>query len=313
MSPQRGSGPAAKGAAPSRPSGGGDRQRARNRRPPQQRSARPAAPAPRSTAPRPIDPWAPSSTGSIRVVIARMTPLVVVIVGAVVAAVGLVVAGIVLAAIGAAVLAVNERVGGPNRVITRIGGRTLTSTEQPGLRNIVEGLCVASGQPVPELRLLEDDAPNALTLARRKAPSVLFCTTGLLRDMKRIELEGIVAHELAHLKNGDAHRAAHAMAACGTLALVTRVTPRLVLSLGDPRREVLADLAATAMTRYPPGLRAALATIANAPSIKVRSIDEITYRLTAPLWCAPLDDGEEHRVRMEVLDLELRVETLAEL
>jgi Zn-dependent protease with chaperone function len=134
-----------------------------------------------------------------------------------------------------------------------------------------------------------------------------------MRDLRRIELEGVIAHELAHLKNGDARRAAHAMAACGTLSLVSRSVPTAVLLLGDPRREVLADLGGSAMTRYPRGLGAALAAIAHAPSVRVGSLDERTFRLTARLWCAPLDGDRAHRVRSGVLDLGLRVEALGEL
>ena len=173
-----------------------------------------------------------------RLALARLT--LELIVGVVLVAMSSVIGGVALIVIGAAVLAVNESIGGPNRIVARIGGRTVAPGEQPGLRNIVEGLCVASGQSVPELRILDDDAPNAIVLCRRGGGTVLVCTAGLLRDLSRIELEGVVAHELAHVKNGDARRAAHAMAACGGLApLISAATPKAVLALGDPRREVL--------------------------------------------------------------------------
>jgi hypothetical protein len=260
-----------------------------------------------------VDAWAPIPTGGWRPLVARLAPLTIVVIGIVVAAIGAVAAGIVLVLLGSAVLVVNERIAGPTRVIARVGGRTLSPDDEPGLRNIVEGLCIASGQSVPELRLLDDEAPNALILGRRNGPTVLVCTTGLLDTLKRIELEGVIAHELAHLKNGDTQRATHAMAACGTLALISEAVPRFVRSLGDPRREVLADFAGSAMTRFPPGLGAALGVIASAPSYVVRALDQRAFRLTAPLWFAPLDGDRTPQERAGVLDLELRVEALAEL
>jgi Zn-dependent protease with chaperone function len=244
---------------------------------------------------------------------AQVAPLLLVIGGLALAGAGITIGGLVVAIVGIAVIATNELIGAPSRVIARVGGRILGPEEQPGLRNVVEGLCVANGLTVPELRILDDDAPNALVLARGKRGTVLFCTRALLVQLTRIQLEGVVAHELAHVKNGDARRAAHAMGACGAVALLSRSAPRFVLALGDPRRESLADLGASEMTRYPPGLRAALAVIARAGHGQVRTMDEIAYRLTAPLWCAPLDEESVTRVRSGVLDLELRVEALAEL
>jgi heat shock protein HtpX len=236
-----------------------------------------------------------------------------VLVGIIVIAVGAVPVGGAVAAIGVLVLVGNEIVGRPAAVISRIGGRILSPGEQPGLRNIVEGLCVASGQSVPELRLLDEGAPNAIALYRRRGEAVLFCTAGLLVDLDRIELEGVIAHELAHIKNGDARRAANAMAACGTLALISRQTPIAVLVLGDPRREVLADLGASAITRYPRGLLSALSKIGSDPRATISSLGTTAYRLTAALWCAPLNSDQRQRVREGVFDLTLRVETLAEL
>jgi heat shock protein HtpX len=309
MSTNRGSGSPA--GSKRGPGPGGRGAPHRNRRPPQQRASQPA-PAPAPVVHQKIDPWAPVPTGTWRAVVARLAPLFVVVVGVVVAAVGVVAVGIVLVVIGGLIAIVNEWVGGAERVIARVGGRSLAAGDEPGLRNIVEGLCVASGQAVPEIRLLDDEAPNALLLGRRAGPAVLVCTTGLLTILKRIELEGVVAHELAHLKSGDTRRAAHAMAACGALALVSGAAPRAILWLGDPRREALADLAGSAMTRFPPGLRAALGAIARTP-LTIRAIDRTAVRLTAPLWCAPLGGDQARRTRPGVLDLELRVEALAEL
>ncbi|HWD24331.1 MAG TPA: hypothetical protein VG368_02605, partial [Acidimicrobiales bacterium] len=179
MSSQRRSGSPARPSSASntttsRPQGGGP-----GRRPAQPRATRIAAPAQRSIEHRTIDPWAPASSGTFRALVARLAPLLLVALGAVVATLSLV-PGVVILGLGAALLAMNEHVANPRHVLERLGGRVIAPHEQPGLRNIVEGLCVASGQAVPEIRILHEDAPNALLLYRRKGEAVLLCTSGLL-------------------------------------------------------------------------------------------------------------------------------------
>ncbi|MEJ7583158.1 MAG: M48 family metalloprotease [Acidimicrobiales bacterium] len=71
------------------------------------------------------------------------------------------------------------------------------------LHNLVEGLCIASGLPKPRVYVVEDDAPNAFATGRDPKHAAIAVTTGLLAKLNRVELEGVVAHELSHIKNYD--------------------------------------------------------------------------------------------------------------
>jgi heat shock protein HtpX len=114
------------------------------------------------------------------------------------------------------------------------------------LHNVVEGLCVAAGLPKPALYVAPDPAPNAFAVGRNPAHASLVVTTGLLDSMSRVELEGVVAHELAHIRSHD--------------ILLTSTAVGLLFLRGflPPRRETEADVVGVRITRYPPGLIAAL-------------------------------------------------------
>jgi heat shock protein HtpX len=164
------------------------------------------------------------------------------------------------------------------------------------LHNLVEGLCIASGLPKPRVYVIHDPAPNAFATGRNPKHAALAFTTGLLEQMNRVELEGVVAHELSHIKNYDILVSTLAVTLVGTIAIVTDIAIRtmwwnggrvhrsgdradrnnplafvgLALLVVAPlvaramqaavsrRRETLADVSAVRITRYPPGLISAL-------------------------------------------------------
>ncbi len=165
------------------------------------------------------------------------------------------------------------------------------------LHNIVEGLCIASGLPKPRVYVIEDEAPNAFATGRDPKHAAIAVTTGLLHKMNRVELEGVVAHELSHIKNYDILVSTLAVTMVGVIALVSDFGIRFLWwgggrrsdsdrSGGGPavifaivgfallilspivakvmqlaisrRREALADFSGVEMTRYPPGLISAL-------------------------------------------------------
>jgi heat shock protein HtpX len=164
------------------------------------------------------------------------------------------------------------------------------------LHNLVEGLCIASGLPKPRVYVIEDDAPNAFATGRDPQHAAIAVTTGLLEKMNRVELEGVIAHELSHIRNYDILVSTIAVTLVGAVAILADVTIRLmwwnggrvhrgndrqnggnplaivgfVLLIFAPiiarvmqaavsrRRETLADVSACQMTRYPPGLISAL-------------------------------------------------------
>jgi heat shock protein HtpX len=164
------------------------------------------------------------------------------------------------------------------------------------LYNLVEGLCIASGLPQPAVYIVDDPAPNAFATGRNPDHAAIAVTTGLLEMMNRVELEGVVAHELSHIKNYDILVSTLAVTLVGAVAIVTDIAIRMlwwnggrarrsgdrgdsnnplalvgfVLLILSPiiaramqaaisrKRETLADISACQLTRYPPGLISAL-------------------------------------------------------
>ena len=136
-------------------------------------------------------------------------------------------------------------------VVTRTGGEPADETRHARFHNVVEGLCVAGGLPKPELLVLDDDALNALACGRNPRDASVLVTSGLLGGLSRIELEGVLAHELSHVKSLDILPDTLAAAIPGGRWLTRRYR-------ADAVYEALADQQAVGMTRYPPGLLSAL-------------------------------------------------------
>ena len=91
----------------------------------------------------------------------------------------------------------------PAMALRRIGAVPVDEDDDPRLYNVTEGLCATFGLGMPSLHVVVDDVPNACALGRDHRRSDIVVTTGLLRRLDPIELEGVVAHELAHVKRGD--------------------------------------------------------------------------------------------------------------
>ncbi|MDA8359509.1 MAG: M48 family metalloprotease [Actinomycetota bacterium] len=198
------------------------------------------------------------------------------------AVIGLVVALVVCGGVALAVARSATR-----RALAVIGGRPVDAREVPRLANLVEGLCATCGVRPPALRLVEDAVPNACALG---APGrgVLVVTTGLVQSVGLLELEGVVAHELAHVKN---HDAAVSEVAVTVLAPIVRLTARDALvhrSLGRGR-EYAADREAASMVRSPRGLERALETMEHSPSPSAGSrFTGWRWSLTRWLWIDPM-------------------------
>jgi len=198
--------------------------------------------------------------------------------------------------------------------------------------NLVEGLCIAAGLPKPRLYVVDDPAPNAFATGRDPEHAAVAVTTGLLETMNRVELEGVIAHELSHVKNYDIRVTTIAVTAVGAIALLADIGLRfmwfgggrrrgsnnsggaggilaivaLVLLVVAPiiavlmkaamsrKRELLADATGVQLTRYPPGLISALEKL-SADQAVVRSAS----RATEQLWIeSPLERKEgqaEHK------------------
>ena len=102
------------------------------------------------------------------------------------------------------------------------------------LHNLVEGLCIAGGLPKPGVYVVEDDAPNAFATGRDPRHAAVAVTTGLLSRLDRVELEGVLAHELSHIKSYDTLVSTLAVTLVGVITILTDVSLRF-LWWGGPR------------------------------------------------------------------------------
>jgi heat shock protein HtpX len=219
---------------------------------------------------------------------------VVLAVGALLAIVGGPVV-LVLAALAALVLAVVAYLYADRLVLRVSHARAVSPDEEPRYHNLVEGLCVSAGLPKPELYVIDDEAPNSFAAGRDPAHAAIVVTTGLLRKLSRVELEGVVAHELSHIRANDTLVTGLGTALVGLpLMPAGALADRLLASLVGRGRERDADLGGVRLTRYPPGLAAALENIRReGPATLPAS------RATAHLWISSPLDGESGAIRLE--------------
>ena len=161
------------------------------------------------------------------------------------------------AGLGLAVLVVGFAPGvGEDTALRAAGAQLVDARAEPRYHNLVEGLCRGAGLPMPRLYVVESDAANAFTVGRDPERAALVVTRGLLAGLNRVELEGVLAHELNHIWSWGARLA--------TLGVALGRVPGLLGLLAPPRREFDADEAGARLTRYPPGLVSALRKLAAA-------------------------------------------------
>jgi len=187
-------------------------------------------------------------------------------------------------------------------IVLRISGaKEVKHDENPDLYHIVENLCIGAGLPMPKVYLIEDSAPNAFATGRDPEHATVVVTSGLLQKLERLELEGVIAHELSHIKSYDIRLMSLAVLLVGIVALLADLFFRytwygagarpsnrrrggggggailliiaLIAAIIAPiaaqfirfaisrRRESLADASAALLTRYPEGLARALEKI----------------------------------------------------
>jgi heat shock protein HtpX len=135
--------------------------------------------------------------------------------------ISLIAGAVVLLYIGVAYLASGRA------ALALAGAHLATGPEYAQLRNIVEEMSIASGTPMPKVYVVEDPSPNAFATGRNAEHAAVTVTTGLLTQLSRRELKGVVAHELAHIKNRDIAITTLAVLTAGTIAVLADLSMRI--------------------------------------------------------------------------------------
>ncbi len=111
--------------------------------------------------------------------------------------------GAIIALVVAGVLSVVSYFNGDKLVLASTRAKAVTPQDEPRLHNVVEGLAIAAGIPKPRVYVVPEQAPNAFATGRDPEHSSIAVTQGLLASLNRVELEGVIGHELAHVLDRD--------------------------------------------------------------------------------------------------------------
>lgn len=225
-------------------------------------------------------------------------------------------------------------------VIRMTGAQVLQESDNPKLFGLVQEVCLASGLPMPKVAVVVDDAPNAFATGRNPEHALIAFTTGILDVMDRDELQGVVAHEMAHVANRDTLVSAVAATTAGAIAIVSDMLIRmmwfggrrdresganpvtlvisLVVMLMAPiaamllkaaisrKRESLADATAVDFTRNPAGLRKALEILARDSTVVQQRSNAVAH-----IWIeSPLDAKAVSKLFATHPPIEERIATL---
>lgn len=202
-------------------------------------------------------------------------------------------------------------------VLKMTRAKVIKYEDNPNLFNVVNEVVIASGLPMPKVAIVNDPAPNAFATGRNPANALIAFTTGLLESMDRDELQGVTAHEMAHVANRDTLVSAVAATTAGVIALISDILMRMLWFGGgrsrghqgqmpiflaiiplilapiaatllkaaiSRRRESLADATAISFTRNPAGLRSALEVLARDNTVvEARSSAVAHFYIESPL------------------------------
>lgn len=179
-------------------------------------------------------------------------------------------------------------------VLTLVGAKEMKNTPGQDVFDLVTNLSMAAGIPAPKLYLVNDSAPNAFATGRDPAHAVICVNSGLLEILDKSELEGVIAHEISHIKNYDTRLSAMVVVLVGLVsvlaefflrsmwwsdssdrkksgnvllilglvaAIISPLVAQLIQFAISRQREFLADASGAYLTRFPEGLARALEKI----------------------------------------------------
>ncbi len=136
-----------------------------------------------------------------------------------------------------AVLALITFTSGDSVLLSLAKARRIDKEHHPVLYNVVEEMCIASGlAKMPAIYIIDDPAPNAFAVGREPERASVAVTSGLLETLNRDELQGVVAHELAHIKNRDVLYMTTLTVMVGSITLLAAVARRMLFARGGSRR-----------------------------------------------------------------------------
>ena len=175
------------------------------------------------------------------------------------------------------------------------GAEPISKKDAPEFYSIVESLSITAGLPMPKLYIINDSSMNAFAAGTNPENSVICVTMGLLENMDKVEIEGVMAHEISHIKNYDIRVSMAAVALTAVIGVLSDIVLRFIFLNDDDedsknpitlilglffvlispllatitrlaiyrQREFLADATAVSLTRYPDGLISALEKLKN--------------------------------------------------
>lgn len=202
-------------------------------------------------------------------------------------------------------------------VLWTTGAREATKKEFFHFYTVVENLCLAQGLPMPKLYVIDTPAMNAFATGRNPKNAVVCATTGLLEKLDRSDIEGVVAHELSHIKNYDILLSSIVAVIVGALSIIsdfvlrhfwfrrndnkdrnqspifvlvflivliiTPIVATLIQLAISRKREFLADASGVLMTRNPNGLISALEKISTFSKVETASFSTAHLFIANPL------------------------------
>lgn len=232
--------------------------------------------------------------------------------------------------------------GADTLVLTITKAKVIQPEDNPQLHNLVEEMALASGIKKPKIAIVEDSAPNAFATGRDENHALIAFTTGILQVMDREQLQGVIAHEMAHIKNRDTLVGVIATVSAGLIAVLVDFSWRFAFSGrgskkgGNPillavalisiclapvaavmiksaitrKREQLADASAVAFTRNPTGLRRALEALRDDASVVTSDNKSVAHLyIESPLASSKISSlFDTHPPIQERIDLLLDME-----
>ena len=213
---------------------------------------------------------------------------------------------------------------GDRIVLMSVNARPPNPRDNIYLINTVEGLSIAAGVPTPRIYVIDSPEMNAFATGKDPQHSSIAVTTALLQNLNRSELEGVIGHEMSHIRNYDIRFATLVAVLVGLVAIIgelflrsllwgrgdrnerrgnmgfliiigilvailASISSKLVQAMISRRREYLADASSAELTRYPEGLASALEKISKVNEGKILASEAVSHLFFVDPVKSPLD------------------------